>query len=525
MQPPVSYKRYAPAAAIVGLAGLAVAAGIWLIQRQFNLYVQASVAVGLIGLAVAMLLNPAAVQLWLGGRQARYGGNVLVMVLATVGILVLVNYLVARNSAHWDLSEDQVNTLAPETVTILRSLNTPVKAVAFYSSQFVNARSLAEKLLERYRVEGKGQFTYEFHDPVGDPTLAQQYEITRDATIIVEMAGNREEINFASEEELTGALVRLSNPGTRAVYFLTGHGERGLDDTAETGMSTVVGLLRKQNYTVQTLNLQITTTVPADAKALVIDGPLVPLSEAEVTTLLAYANAGGSLLVLLDPLVQTQAALGAPEPLVTYLEQGWGVVLHNDVIVDLYNSFPNQPLFPLNGAYGASPITNRLQNIATVFPVARSVGYPGEGETIPNYNYGLLVAADPRAWGETNFDSMSQSQGPAQDAADTAPPLYIGVAVNNLTTKGRVAVFGDSDFASNAFADSGANANLFVNAVNWVTVEDTLINLTPKVPTSRSLVLTDALAVNLIFFAVVVVMPLTVLVLGGVVWFQRRRHT
>ena len=65
-----AYKRFAPAALVVGLLGLLAAAGIWLVQRQFNTYVQASLAVGLLGLAVAMLLNPNAVQVWLRGRQA-----------------------------------------------------------------------------------------------------------------------------------------------------------------------------------------------------------------------------------------------------------------------------------------------------------------------------------------------------------------------------------------------------------------------------------------------------------------------
>jgi hypothetical protein len=55
-------------------------------------------------------------------------------------------------------------------------------------------------------------------------------------------------------------------------------------------------------------------------------------------------------------------------------------------------------------------------------------------------------------------------------------------------------------------------------------VEESLINLTPKIPTARSLRLTDALTINAIFLVTVIVMPLVVLIFGGVVWFQRRRH-
>jgi ABC-type uncharacterized transport system involved in gliding motility auxiliary subunit len=55
-------------------------------------------------------------------------------------------------------------------------------------------------------------------------------------------------------------------------------------------------------------------------------------------------------------------------------------------------------------------------------------------------------------------------------------------------------------------------------------VEESLINLTPKTPTERTFTLTNALTVNLIAALTVIVMPLLVLVFGGIVWFQRRRH-
>src|SRR5258708_34138719 len=109
-----SMKRYAPIAAVVGLLGLLVAAAVWLLQRQFNVYVQASLAVGLLGLAVAVLLDPGTIQTWAGRRQARYGGNVLVIGVALLGILVVGNYLISKNTKQWDLTAHKVNNLAPE---------------------------------------------------------------------------------------------------------------------------------------------------------------------------------------------------------------------------------------------------------------------------------------------------------------------------------------------------------------------------------------------------------------------------
>src|SRR5258708_29967146 len=174
-----SLKRYAPIAVVVGLLGLLAAAGVWLLQRQFNVYVQASLAVGVLGLAVAILLDAGTIQTWAGRRQARYGGNVLVMVLALLGILVVGNYLVAKNTKQWDLTANKVNTLAPETIQALQTLAGPVKAIGFYTSSFASSQTTAKNLYEHYRVASGGKFTYEFHDPPGEPALADPYKITR----------------------------------------------------------------------------------------------------------------------------------------------------------------------------------------------------------------------------------------------------------------------------------------------------------------------------------------------------------
>jgi ABC-type uncharacterized transport system involved in gliding motility auxiliary subunit len=519
-----SLRRYAPIAAGVGLLGLLLAAAIWLLQRQFNAYVQASLAVGLLGLAVAILLDPGTVQAWAGRRQARYGSNVMVMVLALLGILVVGNYLVSKNAKQWDLTANKVNTLAPETLQSLQALPSPVKAIAFYTSSFASAKTTAKNLFEQYRVASGGKFTYEFHDPTGEPALARQYNITSDGTAVLLLGTHQESITFASEDQIDGALVRLTHPTKRSIYFLTGDGEHAIDGTDQQGMSNVVGLLKNQNYDVQTLNLAVTNTVPASATAVVIAGPLVPLTAVESELLQVYLQKGGSVVVMQDPLIQTQTPVTATEPFVSYLAQSWGVRLDNDVIVDLYNSISGQPLYPTDSSYGTSTIVSRLQKIKTMYPVARSVTIPVPGKELTATTYSTLVKVDPAAWGETNVDELNQGAGPAQDAADIQPPLNVAVTAQNSTTNARLVVFGDSDFASNAFYAQGANANLLVNAIDWATADETLINVTPRTPTQLTLSLTNALTINAIFVLVVIVMPLLVLVMGGVVWFQRRRH-
>jgi len=521
----MALKRFAPLGLALGIGGFIAAAVIWILQRQFDVYVQGSLVVGMVGLGLAMMLNPGVIQTWLGGRQARYGSNVLVMTVFFIAVLVLINYIVYKNPKRWDLTEDQTNTLAAETLDVLKQLPQPVLAVGFYSAQSASSRSTAQQLLDRYKIKAAGKFTYEFHDLDAEPTVAKQYNVTRDSTLVLTMGYQREELTFASEQEVTGALIRLLHPTKRVVYFVIGHGERDSADVGEEGLSKITDLLKRQNYEVQTVNLQVTTTVSSEATVLIIAGSKIPVTETEVSVIRQYLDNGGKLVVLLDPLVQTQLEPGTAEPLINYLQTTWGFKLPQDVIVDLYNSVSQQPLIPVTNSYSGGPITDKLQSIATGFPLVRTVVISGTPETFPNIIYTQLVKTqDDRAWGETDLENLSKSDAPAAGEGDTTPPFFIGVAAENTTTKARVVVFGDSDFASNTWADQGANSQLFANSLNWAAADENLLTLSTKPPTNRTLALMDALTINLILLVTVILMPLSVLILGGVVWFQRRRH-
>jgi ABC-type uncharacterized transport system involved in gliding motility auxiliary subunit len=154
----------------------------------------------------------------------------------------------------------------------------------------------------------------------------------------------------------------------------------------------------------------------------------------------------------------------------------------------------------------------------------------GTAQTDPDITYTPLVKTDEGAWGETDVTSLSNASGPTFGQGDNPGPLYLAVAAENSKDKSRVVVFGDADFASDAkFAGQslynlGANANLFVNGVNWATTEEGLLNLTVKTPTQRSLQVVDNVTVIVVGLITVVGMPVLVLLLGGVVWFTRRRH-
>ncbi len=119
------------------LSGLAaiVSAGYYIVFQRFDLPLEISLGFIVIGLALFILLDPERARVALTGRQARYGSNALVLVLAVLGILIVINYLVFKNPYRWDFTQDKEHTLAPETINVLKSLKQPVVAEAFYTSR------------------------------------------------------------------------------------------------------------------------------------------------------------------------------------------------------------------------------------------------------------------------------------------------------------------------------------------------------------------------------------------------------
>jgi ABC-type uncharacterized transport system involved in gliding motility auxiliary subunit len=511
-----SWRRFAPLGLYLALIAAVVSVGLFIVQRQMTLALQISLGLVVIGLALYALLDPDKVRQLLTGRQARYGSNALVLIVAFIGIVVVINYLVYRNPKSWDLTEDKQFTLAPETLNTLSGLPEVVTAQAFYSQRV--PKDTAEQLLEQFKTNSAGKFEYEFIDPDENPLLAEQAKITQDGTIVLTMGESQQPVRFASEQELTSGLVRLMNPISQTVYFLTGHGEYNPEDVGDQSYSLAKRTLESKNYTVKVLNLLTENKIPEDAKAIVIAGPRQPLTLAEVELLKGYLQSGGSLIPMLEPLPVTEFG-DAADPLADYLLSDWGIQLSKDIVVDLTSQ--QQPFAPFADAFGRHPITESIQNMTAQFPTARSVrASASTGASLVE-----LVLTSQQSWAETSLEGIADGTTEIQfdEGQDALGPVPLAVAAENLENTARLVVFGDSDYAIDINFPAYANGDLFINSVDWAVGQEDLISLTPKNQTQRMLLPPQQTALNLILLGTVIILPGLAL-LGGVVVFLRRRR-
>lgn len=511
-----SLRRFAPFGLYLALAAALAAGGLFIVQHEFNLYLKICLGLVVIGLALFAILDPVKVRESLTGRQARYGSNALIIVLAFVGIVVVVNYIAYAYPKRWDLTGDKQHTLAKETIQMLQALPQKVTAVAFFSPQYSSDQ--AKSMLEDFKYNSNGNFDYKFVDPVANPVAAQNAKITQDGTIVLEMGGKQDQVTVLTEQDLDTGLIKLTNPGPRTVYFLTGHGEHDPNGSDTAGYSQARQALESKNYTVKTLNLIASPQIPSDALAIVIAGPTKPVSANEVKLLQDYVTKGGSLVVMEEPVPVTNFG-SSPDPLAEYLSQTWNITLKNDIIVDLTSDTPS---IAVAVQYGSHPITSKLPGMVSILPTARSVqantGAPST-ETITT-----LASTSQNSWGETNFTDLQNNKVAFDQNQDVQGPVSLAVAAENSGKKGRVVVFGDADFASDNYFSQYANGDLFINSVDWAAEQENLINLTPKTATQRFLISPQRYVMNMILLGSVFVLPGVVLFSGVLVWVQRRRR-
>ncbi len=498
--------KWSSAIAYTGLVSAAVGLALFLTTRSFDLKVELSLVVGLILLAVAGLSRPDAVRKALTGRTAKYGSNALVMSLAALAILAMLNFLGNRHHRRFDLTASRQYSLSSQTIQVLKELKEPVKVTAFFTPSD-GRRGRLEDLFAEYTYY-TDKLSVEFVDPDRKPAVARQYGITSYGTLVFERGERRQDIFGVEEQDITSAILKVSRDEQKGVYFITGHKERDPDEFAQDGYSSIKALLEKSNYKVDTLNLAMTDTIPSDAAVLVVAGPQIEYAEDETKTLDAYLSDGGKLMILHDP--------DMPADFSPLLEQ-YGIAFRNDLIVDPASSFFGDALTPLTVDYPYTMITKDMGGLTSFFPYARSL------EKNPSTPEGVaiteLIRTSDRSWGETNLEQRQVRR----DEADIPGPLTLAAMVRKDKT--RLVLIGDSDFVSNNVLNSvrGAfgNADLFVNAINWLAEEESLIAIGPKPPDVRHMFMTPS-QMRLVLYTSAIALPLAVLVTGAVVWWRRR---
>ncbi len=497
--------------------GLALLGGLVAFLVRGRRFPGAEIALG-IGVALlvaAWLVNPAAVRRLLTARSTRYGSIVLLMAVAVIGIMVALNVLSYRHYRRWDLTEEHLHSLSPQTQQVLAELDRPVQVTGFFYRSQSDQQAEARYMLENY-ASYTPLFSYRLVDPEVSRVLAQQYGVSGDAYVLVFESGDQRYNVYSLEEaDWTGAILRVTSARQVTVYFVTGHGEGDIESTQRDGYAGIRSLLEEANYRVETLVLAgYTGTLPVSDTVIVLLGPQKALSTDEEHLLAAYLGRGGKLFALLDP---------APSADVNNILRLWGIYAQDDLIID--------PLNAVAGSDPATPVADKVQQNHAItrnvsrpfFPGARSL--EATNTMLPGLDVTPLLGTSDEAWGETDLSHQPLTFDAGQDYRG---PLVLAAAVqgrvqgSNQTTDTRIVLVGDSDFVRN-WAATADNQRFFLNAINWLAEEERLIDLAPVQYQAREVVLSGVQS-RAIRYLTLVGIPLGIVLAGVAVWLQRRKR-
>jgi ABC-type uncharacterized transport system involved in gliding motility auxiliary subunit len=490
-------------------------------------------------LIVDRLAEPGQPQFW-QRRSTQAGTNALVATLSVLVILGLFNFVAVRNLQRFDLTENQIFSLAPETKQVLKGLRQPVKLYIF--SRDRNAQD--QVLLDRFK-DQTNKLEIEYVDPQANPVLAQRFAIKNDlinqevylerfskwknqpVTQLVQRINTQERL---SESKLTNGLIRVLSEVQPKVYFLQGHGEKTLEP-GKSSMSVAAKGLNDRNFQVEALNLAQAGEVPVDAAVIVIAGPQKPLFEPEVKLLEAFQTAGGSVLVLLDP--RTQTGLDS-------LLAKWGIKLDDRLAIDgtgIGEQLNLGPAAPIVQNYSDHPITRNFSNMISFYPFAR----PLEILAVPDVRPNPIVLTAPRSWADANPEEKPKVR--FAEGEDRMGPLPIGVALsrvlataatpnptspnptatpNSAPAETRMVVFGNTGFAIDGYFNQAINGDVLINSISWLSQSDAQ----PMSVRSRNVknrrIIPSAGLVQGLFITAVVVVPLLGLIAAIGLWWRRR---
>jgi ABC-type uncharacterized transport system involved in gliding motility auxiliary subunit len=449
-----------------------------------------------------------------------------------IAVLGAANYLASTHDKSVDTTSNKRFSLSDQTDKVVKNLKSDVTIKYFDQSKNFGT---AKDLLDRYN-NLSSKMHVEYIDPDKKPSEAKKIGVKNYGSTFILANGKTEEAKSVTEEEVTGALVRALKGGQRSVCFVSGSGEHSIESSDRSGYSNVKESLEKNNYKTRTISLLGAGApaaaaepgkapapaggpeVPADCTVLVVGGPKYEYQQPAVDAIKKYVENGGHALFLMDPPVQFARDETSPNPALAKLLESWGVTLNNDLALDtsgIGQIFGLSEVVPLVTSYESHAIVRDMKEVATAFPLARSLEVKsGDKSTVEK-----LFSTSDNSYATNNLKSEEIR---IDTKKDKKGPLTLAAA-GTYSGKGRFVVVGSSSFIGNNFLRFNGNRDLFLNMMNWLSADEDLISIRPKEPADQAVnVQKLGGSIGRIFWASIVFLPLIVIASGVAVWWRRR---
>lgn len=458
-------------------------------------------------------------------RTARWfrTANLVLQAILFLTLFGGLNYI-ARNPGWredpWriDLTHYRRFSLSPETLAYLRALTAPVRIIVTMPETAAPAdlRGLLREYAFATEANPSGRITVEYLNVDLNRRSAEQLGLERPGEVALLCDDRRQVLPFDDlylyrrqqraafdgEARLTQALLEVSSPERKTLYFLVGHQELQPDDTdPNLGLSLAADVLRERGYQVRTLDLSASREIPDDASVLIAARPRAAYSPREQELLRRYLSAREGRLILL-------AAPGT-RPGLPRLLADWGVILDDNVVADADGASLTEDGDLIVRDFAAHPATAAL--LGGSFQPRLRIGSARTVEVntpfaAANGLDDVVLASLPPA-----------GSGLAVAAAHAAPRDNLPFSVRN----GRLIVIGSGDLFDNARIARQGALDFLLGCVNWMADRDRELNI-PARPLERFQLSLSARELANLRYSLMFAVPGAAALLGVIVYWTRR---
>lgn len=425
--------------------------------------------------------------------------NNALLIVFFLFIVVLLNLIVRQYYVRVDLSAQRKHSLSPKSTLVTKAVDHEVD-IMFFGVEGSKEYQRMHDLLEAYRYLNRN-IVYQLYDLDRVPLKAKENKVINYNTLVFRSAGTLITAAGSDEEAVTNLLIRGTRRKTINIRYLQGHNEHPTSETDRDGYGKVLRQLRAQGYNLQQIDLKAASLRAAEVDLLVIASPRSELSGDEYEKIWHFQEEGGKLLILVD----------GPQQL-TPLLRSVGVRVSDFPVYDSRNVAGTDPSSPLVTTYPTTPMTQNF-GLSTVFPGVHALSY--RDSLMLDYKFEPIVQTSPENWLEKNGNRT-------RDIGEENHPLTVAAMLSHPNKLMKMVIFGDSDFASNAYQGIAGNANLLLNVVNWLCGEGALVSVAPAKSEFVPMFISDQQARILRVLAPVGI-PLCIVIPGACIWLWRRR--
>ena len=489
--------------------------------------------------------------------------NLQLGVAGLIVVSLLVGWFGNSIAGRLDVTEDKLFTLSPGTKQILSGLDDLLTVELFKSSDMpahfpLVARDV-DDFLRDFANSSDGKVKLVFRSPDDDEDIARRAQmggvLPRQVTVAgqteyqskivyfglsMTYADRREIIPFVQsvdgfEYRLASLANRMIQRDRKTVAFLVGHGEKRIGEE--------YGFMRSQlEQQYDLVELEDTEETPLDLSGvdvLIVAGPTQKVPESVRQALHDYVVGGGQAMVLIDSVVVDLRRLAAIPNGNSFAEfvSPFGVIVDDNLVFDLRANeivqfqgpsggllpYPFWPRVSALDAKVGGDVDSALLGWASSLGISES--QVGRVEIIPLLETTEFAAIDFTYESISPYAPIFSEVTSENLVRSLAGVAVTGRASSNGQDEGsfRLIVVGDSDWLTDTLIRrSDNNMALGLNLVDWLAQEDTLASVRSKIVSARPLLFSSDTHRNLVQYANIIGVPLAFVLIGLVVYLQRR---